>query len=70
MTKKNISDVINQELKEYNAYINGNVYCYVLRNEKGEEVDSCCGYIDIDNIKQDLPKEYKNEDMEEYYSMF
>ena len=32
------------EVKEYDNYLTGNVYSYVIEDEQGEHIDSCSGY--------------------------
>lgn len=58
--------VIEQELKEYNKWINGEVYRFELYDKNGEMLDSCGGFYDIEDIREYLPKEWKAEDLTEY----
>lgn len=38
------------EVKEYDNYLTGNVYSYVIEDEQGENIDSCSGFFgDYDN---------------------
>jgi hypothetical protein len=64
--KKDFETIINQELKTYNQYINGEVYQFTLYNEQGEIVDSCGGFYDLEDIKDHLPEEWKDEDLTDY----
>ncbi len=64
--KKDWNKIIKQELETYNKYVNGEVYQFVLYNDKGEVEDSCGGFYDIEDIREYLPKEWKNEDLSEY----
>ena len=64
--KKDFEKVIKAELDIYNNWINGEVYGFNLYDENGEEVDSLSGFFDIEDIKEDLPDEWKNEDLREY----
>lgn len=36
------------ELREFQAYLNGEVYGWIVRDEAGEPVESCWGYYDYD----------------------
>lgn len=58
--------LIDGELADYTKYANGEMYCYTLYNEHGEHEDSCCGFYDIDDIKEMLPEEYQDEDLNQY----
>lgn len=33
------------ELKDYDNYLRGNVWCFDIKDEEGNLVDSCCGFI-------------------------
>lgn len=58
--------VIDQELDLYTKWANGEVYGYTLYDEKGELKESLWGFYDIDDIKENLPSEWKNENMSDY----
>lgn len=64
--KKDFEKVIIQELEEYNKWLNGECYQFCLYNEQGEVEDSCGGFYDIEEIREYLPDEWKNEDLTEY----
>lgn len=55
-------EVLRAEVDEYDKYIQGEVYGYVLEDAEGNEVDSCWGFIGADWFKQalrdNLSKEY------------
>ncbi len=40
--------LMDQEVEEYDAFLRGDVYGYVILDKKGETVDSCWGFICID----------------------
>lgn len=63
--KGKFEKVIQQELKEYNQWINGEVYGYIFYNESGES-DNYSGFYSLDDIKSELPKEWEEEDLEQY----
>ena len=50
---------LNAEFAYYKAYIEGNVYEYILEDMEGNVFDSCSGYYGINDIKAEL-KEYEN----------
>ena len=45
---------IQAELDIYNKYINGECYGFVLYNKDGEVEDSCSGFYDVEDIKEDF----------------
>ena len=72
-TQKNIGTspedfekAINNELETYNKWINGEVYCFTLYDENGDVEDSCGGFYSLEDIKDYLSDEWKNEDLSEY----
>lgn len=58
--------VIDSELEEYTKYANGEIYAFTLYDENGEIEDSCGGFYDIEDIKEHLPKEYADDDLNDY----
>ena len=64
--KKDFKKVIQGELDIYNKWANGEVYAFNLSDEKGEDVDSCGGFFDIEDIRGHLPKEFADEDLSDY----
>ena len=64
--KKDFEKVIKDELENYSQWCNGDVYRFVLYDNLGEEFDSCSGFYDLEDIREYLPKEWKNEDLSEY----
>ena len=63
---KDFIKVIKQELELYNSWCNGENYHYALYNDKGELIDSCGCFYDLEDIREYLPKEYKDEDLSDY----
>lgn len=53
-------------IKTWNIYLSGDVWSFTLHDENGELVDSCGGIYGLEYIKDSLPEEYKNEDLEKY----
>ena len=64
--KRAYKKFIEAELKIYNQYINGDILRFTLFDNDGEVEDSCGGFYDIESIKEELPKEWKDEDMNDY----
>jgi len=65
-TKQQIEKNIDSELDTYNKWINGEIYLFTLYNNNGEIEDSCGGFYDIEDIREYLPEEWKNEDLKNY----
>jgi len=64
--KKDWEKVIQGELEIYNQWVNGEVYGFILYDEQGEYLDGCGGFYSIDEIKNYLPEDWKNENLEDY----
>lgn len=65
-TTESIQKTIDDELETYTKYANGEVYYYILYNEQGEIEGSCGGFYSIDDIKEHLPDDWKDEELSEY----
>ena len=63
---KDFEKVIDAEIEYYNKYANGEVYGFNLYKENGELEDSCYGFYSIEEIKDFLPKEWDEEDLNDY----
>jgi hypothetical protein len=57
---------IDAELETYTQWANGEVYGFILYNKDGEHEDSCWGFYSLDDIKDHLPEEWKDEDLSDY----
>jgi len=66
IAKKDFEKAIEQELEDYNKWVNGETYCFTLYNKEGKIEDACGGFYSLDHIKESLPKEWQDEDMSEY----
>lgn len=64
--RKLFDKCIDNELETYTQWANGEVYCYTLYDEGGDVADSCGGFYDINDIKEYLPDEWKDEDLSDY----
>jgi hypothetical protein len=67
VAKKDFEKVIKEELNVFNQYLNGEIYKAILYDDKGKEIDSCCGFYDIEDIKECLPEEWKDEELSTYF---
>lgn len=65
-TDKDITRLIDAELAEYTQWVNGEVYRFKLYNEDGILEDCCTGFYDIEDIREHLPEDWKDEKLEEY----
>jgi hypothetical protein len=62
-TREEMLEDVYQYVEYYN---NGIEYGFQLLDEKGDEVDSCFGFYELEAIKQNLPKEWEDEDLSKY----
>lgn len=65
-TTEDIEKAIDNELETYTQWCNREVYRFVLYDENGEVSDSCGGFYDIEDIRDLLPEDLKNERLDEY----
>ena len=63
---KHVEHNIDAELAMYTNWCNGEVYRFTLLDEDGEYVDGCGGFYDIEDIRERLPEEWKEEPLEQY----
>lgn len=61
-----ICNIIDNEMETLTQWVNNEVYRFVLFDEQGEEVERCTGFYELEHIKEHLPKEWQNEDLEQY----
>ncbi len=58
-----VESALKSEIEVYSNYVDGNVYGYVLKDSKGEEVDSCWGFFGYDfknnGMMDYLPNEFE-----------
>lgn len=59
-------EVIKQELSDYTAWANGSIYQYELYDKDGTLEDSGSGFYSIEEIGDNLPKEWKDEVLSNY----
>lgn len=46
--REKVLSCLQSEVNEYNQYIQGDIYGFVIENESGEHLDSCWGYYGIE----------------------
>lgn len=54
LTKKRLEKIeqyLVGEVEEYNDYLTGNVYCWFVKDQDGETIESCGGYYGYDGEK-------------------
>lgn len=66
MSDEEIERVVRGELETYSQWVNGAVYRFLLRGDDGEVEDICAGFYGVEDIKEHLPDEWKDEDLSEY----
>lgn len=59
-------EIVKTEIDLYNQWANGEVYRFTLQDENGEFQDSCGGFYDIEDIRYELPEEFKDVDLHDY----
>jgi hypothetical protein len=43
---------LTSEVETYDNWCNGQVFCYGIEDENGEEIESCCGFYGFECAKQ------------------
>lgn len=51
-TERKVLDVLRGEVAEFDAYLTGNVYGYIVEDERGENIDSCWGFYGDEGRKE------------------
>lgn len=65
-TAESLAKAIDDELEQYTKWCNGEVYQFMLYNERGELQDSMGGFYEIEDIHEYLPEEWEDEELEQY----
>jgi len=68
--KDKVIDMLESELEIYKAYLEGNCYGFIIKDDEDNDVDSCWGFIDDleevkKNIAEHLPTEGNKELVEQ-----
>jgi len=61
-----IEEIVKIEIKEYNTWINGEIYYFVLFDKDGNIEDSLGEFRDINEIYEYLPDEWRSENLRDY----
>ena len=61
-----LEEVIDNELKIYTQWANGEVYYFTLYDENGERRDGYGDIYDLQDIKDGLPADWKDEKLDDY----
>ena len=64
--KEKVEQLLESEIEQYDKYLNGDYYKYILFDENGIIMDAGDCYPDLEAIKEELPEEFKNEDLNQY----
>ncbi len=64
---KNEKEIIDEELNDYNKWANGEIYSYTLHDAQGKEIDTYGGFYSIEDMRENLPEEYKKENLQDYF---
>jgi hypothetical protein len=67
LDEEDCKKIIEKELKMYNNYINGWLYKFELYNRYGKIVKALGGFNTIEEIREHLPKQWKEENLEQYF---
>lgn len=51
--RERATDCLEDEVKTYDQYLTGDVYGYIIKDEQGEEVESCWGFFGHDYCEQE-----------------
>ena len=65
--EKDFEKVIESELDYYTKRANGEIYEFSLYDPDGEIINHCGGLYSMDEIREYLPKERENEDLDKYF---
>lgn len=57
--KKSLS-MLRCELKTWNQYVTGDVYCYAIEDAGGEVIDSCGGFYGFEDAKAEMREALKS----------
>lgn len=50
--RETVESVLRAEVKEYDQYLTGDVWGYIIEDDAGEQLDSCWGFYGADYCKQ------------------
>ena len=50
-------DVLKSEIAEYGRYVNGECYGYVIKDDDGDELDACWGFIGFEYVQDEAKRQ-------------
>ncbi len=56
-TRQRVDDILKAEVEEYDQYITGDVYGYIIEDETGDVVDTSFGIFGFKVVKQEAARE-------------
>lgn len=64
---EDIEKIVDAELEIYTSWVNGEVYSFTVYDENGKEEESFSGgFYSLEDVKEELGSEWKDEDMSAY----
>ena len=64
--EEDIEGIVEAEIETFSQWANGEVYYFTLYDDEGNEEDSCGGLYDLEEIREYLPEEWEDEDLQQY----
>ena len=64
--EKQIEEIVKGEIELFSKWANGDVYRFTLYDDEGNEEDSLGGLYDLEEIREYLPEEWQEEDLQQY----
>jgi len=53
--------LLKSEVREYDLFLTGQCYSYIVIDSNENEIDSCGGFLDeFDNVKEQIVEQFKN----------
>jgi len=51
-----VTESLRNEIKEYDQYLRGNVYGYIMKDATGKELDSCWGFYGLEYCEEEAKR--------------
>lgn len=64
--EEDIEEIVKGEIETFSRWANGEVLQYILYDDEGNVEDSCGGFYDLEEIRENLPEEWQEEDLTKY----
>ena len=65
-SKEDVEKIVEAEIETFSQWANGDVYRFTLYDDEGNEEDSMGSIYDLEEIKEYLPEEWEDEDLQQY----